>query len=102
VRNDRRIAGAKIVDAGDLAERVDRIRHLGFSHSSSEIIPAVDAFSAPIFEHEGNIIGALTLLTATTEITASSRAKIEKILLIASDGLSRALGYSGPGGRESP
>jgi len=45
-----------------ISDELAKIRDQGYAHSSDEILPDVDAYSAPIFDDTGDIFAVLTAL----------------------------------------
>lgn len=84
-----------VLSDAELVRRLAQIRETGTSISSGEILPGIDALSAPVFGEAGDVLVAMTLLTPDKLGAAQVRA-IREALLNTTRETSRALGFSPP------
>jgi DNA-binding IclR family transcriptional regulator len=80
-------------------EEIATIRRLGYATVMPPPVPGVNALSAPVFDHTGQIQLAMTLIGAAAVLDNSPTSRFLPPLLRAAGAISRDLGYNGP---ESP
>lgn len=82
-----------IADAGRLQEEVDVVRRQGWAVAADEMITAVNALAAPVFDHRNQIAGSIAIVGATQFIPSPPDAVQLEKLLAAAQAISRGLGW---------
>ncbi|MGF7178118.1 IclR family transcriptional regulator [Azospirillum doebereinerae] len=79
--------------AGGLREEVALVRQRGWAVAADEMITAVNALAAPVFDHRNHIAGSIAIVGATQFIPSPPDAmQLEKVLA-AAQAISRGLGW---------
>ena len=78
-----------------------QIRERGYATVRGEYMDDVWGVAAPIFNHRNELEGALTLGGPRSRVTRARFAELGEILVVATEGVSRAMGYQGPYPRPS-
>lgn len=88
----------------ELKERFGSVRAVGFERRASAVVTGVTNLSAPIFDHAGSAIAALTVPYLAQLRQRASVEEAERRLLAAASALNRALGApdATPDGKNSP
>jgi DNA-binding IclR family transcriptional regulator len=60
-----------VTDAGQLQQRLDEIRRLGYAFSDQEVDPGVRAVAAPICSSERGLVAALSLVAPSGRLPDS-------------------------------
>jgi IclR family acetate operon transcriptional repressor len=60
-----------IVDPARLREEIDTVRNQGWAMAADELLTAVNALAAPVFNHRGEIAGSVAIVGSTQFIAAS-------------------------------
>jgi len=84
-----------IVDRGKLEEELATIRRQGYAFSKGELVPEVAGLSAPVYDHDGLVCGALTIAGAEQRFSGQRKEQMLAQLLDAARELSVLLGYRG-------
>nr|WP_281378813.1 IclR family transcriptional regulator [Azospirillum oleiclasticum] len=82
-----------ITDAGRLAAEVELVRRQGWAAAADEMITAVNALAAPVFDHRKHIAGSIAIVGATQFIPSPPDAVQLEKLLAAAQAISRGLGW---------
>lgn len=86
-----------------LQNRVAAVRRDGFAVAVGSPIPGVNAISAPVFDHTGQVQLAVTLIGAAETVDVSPTGEHAPALLAFTDCLSKDLGFSqAAGAKEAP
>lgn len=85
---------------GRFDEAIVEIRRRGLARATSALVSPlhrvpVNAFSAPIFDANGQMVMALSLTCAAERLAADWDGEVPQALARAAEGLSRQLGYAG-------
>ncbi len=80
-------------DPGRLREELAQIRATGVSYDRQEIDIGVCAISVPIFDHRGEIAGALTVAGPMQRIPQGEDSALRQLVKKAGEAISRELGY---------
>lgn len=68
-------------------------RKRGLSRATGSLTPGINGFSAPVYDHTGNMVAAITSLGAVGEFDVEWDSSAARSMLSASLDLSRRLGY---------
>ncbi len=79
-------------DAGAL---LDDVRRTGLGRALGRMLPSIEAFSAPVFDQQGRLAGALTCLGLKDTFDASIEGRLALTLKAKADQISARLGYNG-------
>ncbi|SJM70127.1 IclR family transcriptional regulator [Gulosibacter sp. 10] len=97
----RRKAGKKAPPADRVRAQIEEARALGYTVSDADVTPGIMAFGAPIFNHRGELAGAISLSGLRERILASEQDVALEVLGAARDS-SAALGYAPAAERAEP
>lgn len=76
-----------------LEKALTEIRKHGIARATGSLTPGINGFSAPVYDHTGNMVASITALGAMGEFNAEwDRLNAEAIIALAT-GLSHRLGY---------
>ena len=78
-----------------LTEQLDEIRRHGLSRASGSVTPGINGFSAPVFDHRGHMVAALTSLGIIGNFEMDWDSPMALATREAAATLSRRLGYRG-------
>jgi DNA-binding IclR family transcriptional regulator len=81
------------MSAAEIHDLVGQIRRRRYSTSRDGTIPGISAISAPIFDHDGRLIYAMTLFGPTASLDVSPKSRVLRILQRKAAELSSRLGY---------
>lgn len=77
----------------DLDDRLGEIRTRGISRASGSIIPGINGFSAPVFDHSNHMIAAITSLGTIGNFDLAWDSSLANSIKKSAATLSRRLGY---------
>ena len=77
----------------ELEARLDEIRQRGLSRSSGSLIPGINGFSAPVFDHSGHMVAAITSLGTIGHFGMDWESPLANSIKEAARVLSARLGY---------
>lgn len=78
---------------------LNEIQAHGIARATGSLAPGINGFSAPVFDHAGRMIAAITSLGSTGEFNAEWDSPVAKAMLRSAKMLSHRLGYQGPAAR---
>jgi len=78
-----------------LAVQLDEVRRHGIARAAGSVTPGVNGFSAPVFNHAGRMVAALTLLGIIGSFDLDWDSPTARLTKEAAANLSRRLGYGG-------
>jgi IclR family acetate operon transcriptional repressor len=89
-----------------LLRELGEVRRLGSAVTRGERIPGSASVSAPVFNHEGRVIGSLSILSLAVRMPEDVVGSHRELVRQTADAISRQLGWSGgapgtPGKREA-
>ena len=84
-----------IQDAAALEDTLARVRRDGYAISVGEIDPNIFSIAAPVRDHSGEVIAALSVNGPTARLDDANRAAFREAVLSASARLSQMLGWQG-------
>lgn len=79
-----------------LEKELKDIRRRGMARALGQPIPGINAFSAPVFDFEGNIVLAITVMGPLGTFDEEWDGKVAQALLQCCDAISAQLGYGKP------
>jgi len=88
-----RVTPATIVKREELLAELEAIRKHGYAISKGELVYEVGGIAAPVFNHEGKVVGALTVAGPIQRFSEESCQEKLRDLLEATQKLSYMLGY---------
>ncbi|HMW19214.1 MAG TPA: IclR family transcriptional regulator [Accumulibacter sp.] len=97
---DARAAARQVDKAGLLAalkERLAEIREKGLSRSSGSMTPGINGFSAPVFDHTGHMVAAITSLGIIGNFDLDWQSPTARSTREAAATLSQRLGFGSVG-----
>lgn len=84
--------GERVPDPGIMRDQIDMAREAGFTVSDADVTPGIMAFGAPIYNHRGDLAGAISLSGLRERILAPESNTADEVLEAARRS-SEALGY---------
>ena len=87
------IANSRIRTAGDVDEVIEIVRKQRLGTTQGDVVPGQSALAAPIFDHQGHIVGCLTLIGASDQVDVSAPSSPASTLLRVADMVSQRLGF---------
>ncbi|HRE19351.1 MAG TPA: IclR family transcriptional regulator [Rhodocyclaceae bacterium] len=76
-----------------LEQILTEIRQHGISRASGSLTPGINGFSAPVFDHSGSMVAAITSLGPIGEFDVEWESAPAKAMISAASSLSHRLGY---------
>lgn len=70
------------------------IRNQGIARATGSLTPGINGFSAPVYDHTGRMVAAITALGSMGEFDAEWNSPVAKSMLEAAQMLSNRLGYN--------
>jgi DNA-binding IclR family transcriptional regulator len=77
-----------------LEKTLTEIREQGISRATGSLTPGINGFSAPVYDHTGNMVAAITALGSMGEFDAEWDGELAKAMRSAALALSHRLGFS--------
>lgn len=90
-----------ITDRHRLRREIETIRLTGIALDNEELDLGVKCVAAPIKDSSGRVVAAISLSGPLQRFTAAAVQEFEKKIIAASLAISKALGFSAAGGRET-
>ena len=81
--------------AKDFNAVLDETRERGLGRVDGDLLPGVAALSAPVFDHQNDLVAVISALGPQGQFDAAWDGKMAQALSQAAAGLSRRLGYQG-------
>lgn len=75
-------------------KETEQIREAGFSTIEDAPVPGISAYSAPVFDHAGHLVLAITIIGQAQYLEARAATEFVPALRAAAKGISGNLGYS--------
>ncbi|WP_371324781.1 IclR family transcriptional regulator [Dechloromonas sp. ZY10] len=95
VENSAQQSKAAVTTVRRQMEKVlDEIRQHGISRATGSLTPGINGFSAPVYDHSGSMVAAITSLGAIGEFDVEWDSKVATTMLAAAAELSKRLGYA--------
>lgn len=76
-----------------LEKTLGEIREKGISRATGSLTPGINGFSAPVFDHTGSMVAAITTLGPVGEFSVEWDSPVAKAMRRAASALSERLGY---------
>lgn len=76
-----------------LEKSLTEIRSHGIARATGSLTPGINGFSAPVYDHTGSMVAAITSLGSMGEFDVEWESPVAKAMLAASMSLSHRLGY---------
>jgi DNA-binding IclR family transcriptional regulator len=76
-----------------LEKNLTEIRSHGIARATGSLTPGINGFSAPVYDHTGSMVAAITSLGTMGEFNAEWDSPVAAAMLDAASTLSRRLGY---------
>ena len=92
-------SSARSARAGALNSRAEvdamlaEVRHTGLASVLGDLLTGVNAIGAPVFDHRGRVVLAMTIIGDERRFDASLQSKMAKVLRETAEGVSRRIGY---------
>ena len=80
-----------------LEKTLTEIREHGISRATGSLTPGINGFSAPVYDHSGHMVAAITSLRSVGEFDVESGSPVAKAMLAAAEKLSQRLGHNAAG-----
>ena len=77
----------------NLEKQLTEIRSHGIARATGSLTPGINGFSAPVYDHTGSMVAAITSLGSTGEFSVDWDSSVAKAMLHAAQTLSHRLGY---------
>ena len=78
-----------------LEKTLTEIREHGIARATGSLTPGINGFSAPVYDHSGNMVAAITSLGAIGEFDVEWDSPTAKAMREAAAALSHRLGFGG-------
>lgn len=88
------IHNAATVINRELEGDIEKIRHHGISCTSGSLTPGINGFSAPVFDHTGNMVAAITALRPAGNFPLEWDGPLARAVKEAAGLLTQRLGYN--------
>lgn len=76
-----------------LEKTLNEIRTKGIARATGSLTPGINGFSAPVFDHSGSMVAAITALGTMGEFDVEWESPVAQAILRASQNLSHRLGF---------
>src|SRR5258707_1345355 len=91
----RRLTPQTIADRPSLERELVQIRAQGFAVDEREHEPEVRCIAAPVFNHFGELVGAISVSGTVNQLTRAMVPEIGQLVRDRADQISRSLGHGG-------
>ena len=78
-----------------LEKVLNEIRKRGISRATGNLTPGINGFSAPVFDHSGTMVAAITSLGSVGDFNVEWDSPVAAAMISAAANLSKRLGYEG-------
>ncbi len=78
-----------------LEKVLNEIRKRGISRATGNLTPGINGFSAPVFDHSGSMVAAITSLGSVGDFNVEWDSPVAAAMISAADKLSKRLGHEG-------
>jgi DNA-binding IclR family transcriptional regulator len=91
----QRLTPNTIIERHQIEEEFTAIHDRGYALSQGEVFPEVAGIAAPVFDHMGDVCGAIAISGSIQRFTEDRKQKMLYSLLAAAEKLSKLMGYAG-------
>lgn len=88
------ITSSSITSMTQLLKELAEVRKSGIAFDNSESTPEVQCIAAPVYNHDGEMIAAMSVTVLTTRINSERRKELTKLICAGAAELSNRLGYN--------
>jgi DNA-binding IclR family transcriptional regulator len=88
----RELKARRVASMQDAEALLERVRRSGLGRVTGEMMPGISALSAPVFDHQGGVVAALTALGSTGAFNADPDGAIGVALRAAARRISVQMG----------
>lgn len=88
-----KITEKTLIDVGEVLERLEETRRLGYYVERGEVIEGLLGVGAPIRDYSGQVVAALGVTQAAFQVKEGDMERLVNDLLVASQSISRELGF---------
>ncbi|MEW6262193.1 MAG: IclR family transcriptional regulator [Thermodesulfobacteriota bacterium] len=89
----QKMTANSITSVARLLEELETVRRRGFSYDDCESNVDVRCVAAPIYNHRGEMVAAMSISVPVTRMTMSKRGELADLIRKGAEGLSRRLGH---------
>lgn len=89
----RRYTPRTITDADTLRRHLEQVRRAGFSLDDEEYVPGVRCLGAPVFNHRGEVVAAVSIAGPSVRLTRERILSFVDVLKSTAEAISRNLGH---------
>lgn len=89
----KRFTKNTITRIDDLKNELKKIRRLGYAVDNRELYESTRCIAAPVRNHEGKVVGAISISAPANRLTLQEIKKIGKTMVAMAGEISRSLGY---------
>ncbi len=82
-----------VTDINNMLAHLEKVRNQGYAINAEELAEGLRAVAAPVFDHTGQVIAALSISGPTSRLTLERIARLVTVLKEASSSVSHRLGY---------
>ncbi|MCL6639090.1 MAG: IclR family transcriptional regulator [Firmicutes bacterium] len=82
-----------LTDVNNMLAHLAKVRNQGYAISAEELAEGLRSVAAPVFDHTGRVIAALSIIGPTSRMTLERIARLVTVLKEASQSISTRLGY---------
>jgi DNA-binding IclR family transcriptional regulator len=93
---DAEVKASRSGNIPEVKKQLDETRRHGLASVSGDLVPGVNALSAPIFDHEDRIAGVIGALGRGEELDVDYKGAVAAAMLRTANEISRRLGRSSP------
>jgi DNA-binding IclR family transcriptional regulator len=84
---------SRVRTSADIEDVIKKVRKQRLGTTQGDVVPGQSALAAPVFDHEGRIVAALTLIGASDKVDMSVPNSPAQTLLRTADMVSQRLGF---------
>jgi len=82
-----------ITDVNNMLAQLEKVRNQGYAINAEELAEGLRAVAAPVFDHSGRVIAALSISGPTSRLTLERMVRLVTVLKEACSSVSARLGY---------
>jgi len=89
----KRFTKNTITSVDELKKELNKIRHLGYAVDNRELYESTRCIAAPVRNHEGKVVGAISISAPADRLTLNEIKKVGKSMAAMAEEISHSLGY---------